>query len=141
MVASYPASGEQERCYLHLRTGVPELRPRLRFDRRHDVIRGNSHPDAVAVLVWSPLGSLRVGRFRAMSPRNIELGGRPGPNQKVPNSILTITERLRDCDQQISRLLTLTSLETGQPFVSSGEDALIDVWLSEQIYKKHLGIT
>jgi predicted dehydrogenase len=35
----------------------------------------------------------------------------------------------------------LTALETGQPFVSSGEDALIDVWLSEQIYKKHLGIT
>ena len=35
----------------------------------------------------------------------------------------------------------LTSLETGQPFISSGEDALIDVWLSEQIYKKYLGIT
>jgi predicted dehydrogenase len=29
----------------------------------------------------------------------------------------------------------LTSLESGQPFVSSGEDALIDVWLSEEIYK------
>ena len=35
----------------------------------------------------------------------------------------------------------LTSLESGQPFVSSGEDALIDVWLSEEIYKKYLRIT
>jgi predicted dehydrogenase len=34
----------------------------------------------------------------------------------------------------------LTSLQTGQPFASSGEDAQIDVWLNEQIYKKHLGI-
>jgi predicted dehydrogenase len=32
----------------------------------------------------------------------------------------------------------LVSLQTGQPFVASGEDALIDVELNEQIYKKHL---
>jgi predicted dehydrogenase len=35
----------------------------------------------------------------------------------------------------------LISLQTGQPFISSGEDALIDVWLNEQIYKKHLETT
>jgi predicted dehydrogenase len=34
----------------------------------------------------------------------------------------------------------LTALQTGQPFDSSGEDALIDVWLNEEIYKRHLGI-
>jgi hypothetical protein len=34
----------------------------------------------------------------------------------------------------------LSSLQRGQPFDSSGEDALIDVWLNEEIYKKHLGV-
>jgi predicted dehydrogenase len=35
----------------------------------------------------------------------------------------------------------LISLRQGEPFDSSGEDALIDVGLSEEIYKKHLGIS
>ena len=32
-------------------------------------------------------------------------------------------------------------LENGAPFDSSGQDALLDVWLFEQIYRQHLGLT
>jgi predicted dehydrogenase len=34
----------------------------------------------------------------------------------------------------------LSSLKSGAPFESSGEDALLDVWTFEEIYKKHIGI-
>jgi predicted dehydrogenase len=35
----------------------------------------------------------------------------------------------------------IDALLAGSPFGSAGEDALIDVWLNEEIYKKHLRIT
>ena len=31
-------------------------------------------------------------------------------------------------------------LKDGAPFESSGQDALLDVWLFEQIYRQHLGL-
>jgi len=34
----------------------------------------------------------------------------------------------------------LSCLKNGAPFDSSGEDALLDVWTFEEIYKKHIGI-
>ena len=35
----------------------------------------------------------------------------------------------------------LSCLKNGVPFESSGEDALLDVWVFEEIYKRHTGIT
>jgi predicted dehydrogenase len=35
----------------------------------------------------------------------------------------------------------IAALIAGEPFGSAGEDALIDVWLNEEIYKRHLRIT
>jgi predicted dehydrogenase len=35
----------------------------------------------------------------------------------------------------------LSCLKNGVPFESSGEDALLDVWAFEEIYKRHTGIT
>ena len=35
----------------------------------------------------------------------------------------------------------IDALLAGSPFGSAGEDALIDVWLNEEIYKKHLRIS
>ena len=59
----------------------------------------------------------------------------------IPRYSYPVVSSEHDWNYRAEAAHFLTSLQTGQPFVSSGEDALIDVWLSEQIYKKHLGIT
>jgi predicted dehydrogenase len=59
----------------------------------------------------------------------------------VPRYSYPVVSSEHDWNYRAEAAHFLTSLQTGHPFVSSGEDALIDVWLNEQIYKKHLEIT
>ena len=59
----------------------------------------------------------------------------------IPHYSYPVVSSEHDWNYRAEAAHFLNSLQTGQPFVSSGEDALIDVWLSEQIYKKYLGIT
>jgi predicted dehydrogenase len=58
----------------------------------------------------------------------------------IPRSSYPVVSSEHDWNYRAEAAHFLTSLQTDRPFVSSGEDTLIDVWLSEQIYKKHLGI-
>jgi predicted dehydrogenase len=58
----------------------------------------------------------------------------------VPRYTYPVVSSEHDWNYRAEAAHFLTSLLSGEPFDSSGEDALIDVWLSEQIYKKHLGI-
>ena len=59
----------------------------------------------------------------------------------VPRYSYPVVSSEHDWNYRAEAAHFLTSLQTGQPFVSSGEDALIDVWLNEQIYKRHLETT
>jgi predicted dehydrogenase len=61
--------------------------------------------------------------------------------EPIPHYSYPVVSSEHDWNYRAEAAHFLNSLQTGQPFVSSGEDALIDVWLSEQIYKKYLGIT
>jgi predicted dehydrogenase len=55
-----------------------------------------------------------------------------------PGSSYPVVRSEHDWNYRAEAAHFLTALQTGLPFTSSGEDALIDVWLNEQIYKKHL---
>jgi hypothetical protein len=52
----------------------------------------------------------------------------------IPRYSYPVVSSEHDWNYRAEAAHFLTSLQTGQPFVSSGEDALIDVWLSELAY-------
>ena len=59
----------------------------------------------------------------------------------VPRYSYPIVTSEHDWNYRAEAAHFIDALLAGSPFGSAGEDALIDVWLNEEIYKKHLRIT